>query len=492
MIEKLLLDNPILIKHYRARMRRAQLRPTVIIVFLLASCLLWAGWEGQGLTNGVIFWVIYVLMAIVMQFGGTSQVASSMGQTNDSGILDFHRISPLPPSVATVGFILGAPIREWLVVAVMVPFALFCAILGSPGILGFLQCMLILITTNLLFHTFAVSSGLLVRKGKSRSASGGIIVLLVIASLSSPTVYNGIPIPGLLTVGPTMLDCMEVKLGRGDVEPTFFGAKLPIFLQTLCYQLPLLAFLFVAAVRRMRSPQLPLYSKLNAAGFLVTISILNLAGLVGHPKLVPEQVVPSLLYINVVVAVLLTLSVTPELTTFRNGIRRSRKIGMVKPAMWTDSGSNRAVLFVFCGVTWATAQSVVTFLAANIQFDQTFLLMTMTAMCTIAHFGGGLQYFKLKFGRRGKVTMFLFCFLFWFLPLIIAGIVRFSVGPKAAEYVASISPIFGIAKGTWTALIPSALMAVIFAALCLRQEKIVHDSVDVEMDDPNYFIDDET
>lgn len=489
MIEKLLFDNPILIKHIRARTRKSQLTPILLIVFLLACCNIWAGYEGKGLENGVVFCIVFVLMAIVTQFGGTSQVASSMGQTNDSGILDFHRISPLPASVATVGFILGAPIREWLVVVVLVPFAFFCAVMGKPGMFGFMQCMLILITTSVLFHTFAVSSGLLTPKGKTRGANIGQVVVLVLASMSSASVYSGLPIPGLLTVGPTLMEAMEVNLGPGDIRPTFFGAELPIFIQTLCYQLPLLAFMFTAAVRRMRSPQLPLFSKMAAGGFMVTVSILNLGGVVGHPKLVAPVIIPMLLYVNVMVAVFLTLSVTPDLTAFRNGIRRSRKMGMVKPAMWTDAGSNRAILIVFCGATWATVQSVVTFLADDVKFDEKFLKMSLTAIFTIGQFGAACQYFKLRFGRRGKVTTFLYCFLFWLLPLIVAGLVRWSFGAEAAEFAAGISPIFGIGMGSLHGLIPAAILAVIFGVLCFRQEQKIRAAVEIEMDESKYFID---
>jgi hypothetical protein len=489
-MDKLLFDNPILIKHIRSRTRKSQLMPTLLIVFILSCCIMWGGYEGQGLKNGVTFGILFVMMAIVMQLGGTSQVASSMGQTNDSGVLDFHRISPLPASVATVGFILGAPIREWLVVAVATPFVFYCAVVGVPGFFGFLKCMLILFTTSLLFHTFAVSSGLLTPKGKTRGANIGQVALLIIATLMSGSVYAGFPIPGLLTIGPTFLDAVGIRGRQGDF-PTFFGVELPIFLQTLCYQIPLLAFLFFAAVRRMRSPQLPLFAKLTAAGLMVTISVLNLGGIVGHKKLVADVIIPTLLYINVAIAIMLTLAVTPDQTKFRNGFRRFKKLGMVKPALWTDWSSNRAVVLVFCGITWATAQSVTTFLADNIKFDEKFLMMTLTAVCTIGHFGAASQYFRLRFGRRGKVAIFLFCFLFWLLPLILSVLVRISIGAEAGRYVGAISPILGIQDAGLPGLIPAATLAVIFGVFCFRQEKIIQDSVNMEMDPKNFFIDED-
>jgi hypothetical protein len=272
--------------------------------------------------------------------------------------------------------------------------------------------------------------------------------------------------------------------------PTFFGAELPIFLQTLCYQLPMLAFLFVAAVRRMKSPQLPLFSKLGASGFLVTISVLNLGGVVGHPRLNANVTIPALLYINVFMAVLLIMAVSPDVTVFRNGIRRFRKLGMVKSAMWTDWACNRSVILVFCGITWGTVQSVVTFLADDVKFDKEFLMMTCTAICTIGHFGAAVQYFKFRFGRRGKVATFLFCFLFWILPLILGVLVRISVGPQAAEIVGAISPVMGIAQAGMAGLIPAASLAVIFGIFCFRQEKIIENSVELEMDDSHVFEED--
>ena len=40
-----------------------------------------------------------------------------------SGILDFHRVSPLTPTELTLGFFFGAPIREYLLFAATLPFS---------------------------------------------------------------------------------------------------------------------------------------------------------------------------------------------------------------------------------------------------------------------------------------------------------------------------------------------------------------------------------
>ncbi|HLQ46207.1 MAG TPA: hypothetical protein VK137_15805, partial [Planctomycetaceae bacterium] len=127
MIAPWLFDNPILIKHVRSRLRRTHRTSLVLVVVIICGCLLWGGLQQGiglqqviGLQQGGLFVTYFALQGLCLHVIGMSQVASSIGQVNDSGVLDFHRISPLPPMTTALGFVLGAPIREYLVAVLIV------------------------------------------------------------------------------------------------------------------------------------------------------------------------------------------------------------------------------------------------------------------------------------------------------------------------------------------------------------------------------------
>src|SRR5262245_59330983 len=128
-----LAENPLFIKHVRSRMRRSQLMPSIVMVCFFSLCIVvlemkvW--WPGS-----VVGSVMFVFMqGIILLLMGGSQVAAAVASIKESGMLDFHRITPVPARVQVLGFLLGAPIREWTLFACTLPFALFLAIMGPWG-----------------------------------------------------------------------------------------------------------------------------------------------------------------------------------------------------------------------------------------------------------------------------------------------------------------------------------------------------------------------
>lgn len=469
MLKQLILDNPLLIRHVRARLRRPQAGYLTFVVLLLACCLLWAGYEADGLDGSGIFAIFFGCQALALHLAGTSQVASSISASNDSGILDFHRVSPLPSLTTTLGFVFGAPIREYLATMVIVPFAFLCALVGSVGIAGFISTGLALISTTMLFHSLAITAGLVSAPGKTRNINMGLGFLLIVSSFSTAQVYAGLPIPGLLTAGPALMEVVS-EPPRQAILPTFFGLNLPLFVQSLLYQIPLTIFLLIAAVRRMASAQAMLYSKTTAVAFLVTICVLNLGGIIGHPRLQADWLVPMLVYLDFAVATLLILAVTPGHGAYVNGARRSRRIGMGHAPLWSDDSSNRAVAFVMAGLIPASVQLLMT-AVPNMNVDERMWLVAGTAAAVVVYFALATQYFFLRFGRRGKLVLLMFLFLFWLLPMVLSGLAAMTFGNDAAELIASVSPLYGIGAGSWTGLIFAVVMSGVFFALLIREER---------------------
>jgi hypothetical protein len=484
-MNELLFDNPILVKHLRSRLRQPQLTYLLSIIFIICSFILWSGYAGDTFEMGIPFVMLIGLQACALHLVGSNQVASSIGQVNDSGILDFHRISPLKPSTMALGFLLGAPISEYLVALVALPFAMVAAILGKPGFTGFVTVTITLLTTTWLFHLMAILSGLLAARGKTRSANWMVSMFIIIASFGSMWVYFGVPIPGMLTAGPALIEAfggLSWPSGTSVNPATFFGMPLPMYVQTLCYQIPLILFLSIAVVRRIRSAEAALYSKVTAIAFLATLSVLNLGSIVGRNQLHLQFVISGLLYLNGITTLFLIGAITPDQSAFLNALRRANKLRQSHPSQWTDGASNRIAVIVLCCVTMAMVQAAVmvqsmpsiqSFVTIGGLDEQqaSYLIPSTTTLTTIAYVGFAAQYFQIRLGPKAKGTLFVLLFCLWVVPLM-AGAV-FSLGSEAvAGFAFALSPIFGIGDASPISPVVSSGLAILFFALLLREESL--------------------
>ena len=170
------LDNPILVKHVRSRLRLQSLGAAVVVVLVLCVCAVWAGIQNPSFGPAGAFWAIGALQAIILVALGASQVGSSVGGARASGILEFHRVSPMTPTALTLGFFFGAPVREYLQFACTLPFSFLYLALGVVSFQVFVELMVLLVVSAWLFHGLALLNALLAR---ARANPRGIVGLVV-------------------------------------------------------------------------------------------------------------------------------------------------------------------------------------------------------------------------------------------------------------------------------------------------------------------------
>ncbi len=103
------LENPIFVKHLRSRLRLQALLSAIVVVQALCLCIAWAGFQLETFESGGAFNTLLLLQIIIIVGIGGSQVATAVGSSRTSGILDFHRVSPLSRDELTLGFFFGAP-----------------------------------------------------------------------------------------------------------------------------------------------------------------------------------------------------------------------------------------------------------------------------------------------------------------------------------------------------------------------------------------------
>lgn len=475
----IVLDNPILVKHVRSRLRPGQVLPGAAIVLVLGACIAWTGGLPNRVGESGATIIVLGLQILILAIGGSNQITTSLGGARESGLLNFHRVSPLPPSVVALGFFLGAPIREYVLVAITLPFALFSAFQIDEtdpwkGLLWLGQLEVALLATTWVIHLIAML-GCLTRKKPRGSIVGMILSVLLL-------LYFG-------TIGSIGFFYGARRLLDEPLMLNFFGRMIPWLAWLLIYEAPLLGFLGLAAARKMRAERTHSYTKAQSLACMTTLTVLVLGGLWGIARLLPtvppyeptqaDVIMLATVYAFALAAMVLTATITPTASSYIKGVRRAGHEGRRRPSPWSDAGSNRLALFALCAMVLAGASAVVNVVGRQplidpnlnnwANYDQAFVARAnlsdaawlesrqailsrpiVIAVLTVAYVGLGLQYFSLRNRRTGMALMVLFLFLAWLAPLLTAAAIGMS-GPaheKLALVILALSPLAGIGLST--------------------------------------------
>jgi hypothetical protein len=450
------LENPIFVKHLRSRLRKQSLVAAIVVVQALCLCIVWGGYQFGSFESGGAFRWLYILQIIILLVLGGAQAGSAVGGARASGILDFHRVSPLSPAELVLGFVFGAPIREYILFATTLPYAVLCLAFGEPILHEFVQWMILLIVTAWVFHGLALLNGLISKpKTSSRGVIGVVVFLLFVFS-------NFILSMGRLGLG--------VDLGA---RISFYGWDLPWLAVVVMHESAVLFFIYQACVRRMASERIHVLSKPQATAAIGALSFFVM-GDAWHREAAPPFML-AILYVSVIAAILLILMVTPNQAEFMKGLWRARKLGRRHLSVWHDLSLNRVFLAIACAAVLATATFAwgVVIEVSSTYFGSTDLkgypMAIATSVLVVAYFGLAMQYFNLRFGARAKMYFGLFLFLAWILPLVGGTIVlmasAYARQGTAGQIIFSLSPIAGVGTSAVGIEEPSLLKAVQGAAI---------------------------
>lgn len=430
------LDNPIFVKHLRSRLRPQAMATGAAITLLVCLCIVYAGFQSRSFDARMVFATLMGVQFVLLGLMGSVQVGAAVAGAKGTGILDFHRVSPQTPTELALGFLFGAPIREYMLAALTLPFLLLCVWMGYPEIRGLVQVEILVLFTAWTLHALALLGGLVLKGGLTgQNALGASIGL------------------GFVTVGPIMgVFSLMSRLLDADLRLEFFGVSLPWVAFILLHVAGLMAFVMVANLRKMESERLHGLTKRQALAAMATFSILAVGGMGNWPANGGPQMVA--LYALGVAAIVLTTLTTPTLAEYEKGLRRARKRGEARPPVLGDFAPNRPIVAAICALLLAAG----TLIGMTVVDDPMMRGMPKAggfphavAYATIvaAYFGLGFQYFLLRFGRRSANFFGLFLFVAWVLPLILGIATIVAVGPMGNDSRASLlfsaTPIVGVA-----------------------------------------------
>lgn len=455
-------DNPILIRHMRARLRWQQVVTAMVIVLVLSGCLTLLGLLSllTGDPNSDQTWYSAVILTIVLQglvlfLIGGAQVGSAVGSARESGMMDFHRISPQSPSALAFGFLLGGPIREYMMFACTLPgFAiLVTTVPQSLLVSGNLQVdqlwllPLVMLVLALLYHAIGIVGGLSVSGAQRRSAGVLVILVVIIATtlgLFPPMAYFSILAPMWLA--------LNNDLQNMPIQFTFFGVHLPIVFLSLLHQGTLFVFVWLAAVQKIRQENIPPFTRPIALLFFAVIGFLCLGDVVirsdyWNGTSADETSMTVLLYSLTVLALILSALITPQEGQLTRGIRQARKVGLPRVPRWSNAAANWPPVLVFAGMllVFSLVGTVICYLInPNLRLGAT-LAAIVIAIGTVLQFGFMHQYFLLKFRKQGNNYFALALFLVWLLPVILGLLIAALQADEVIWMgVMSFSPLAGL------------------------------------------------
>jgi len=182
-LRALFLDNPELWRNLRIELRPKRVRTAGIITAVFALIVLPSLLPGNrpGIGAGDPSYYLLVLMwtqKITLALGGAVSCWRAVRRERELNTYDFQRITRLSSLEMAVGKLFGAPALAYFVTLCLVPPALLSAMTtGNWAVSMLLQGYVVLFTSSLVIHAFALMISTVSDKG---GASSGLLLLLLL------------------------------------------------------------------------------------------------------------------------------------------------------------------------------------------------------------------------------------------------------------------------------------------------------------------------
>jgi len=382
------LDNPILRKCTRSRVRLSHMLSWGTVVFTVTAALsagvYFTGTERELLSvreaaRAVILPVLIIQAVLVMGLG-TGAVAAGIAVERDSGNIDYHRMTPMSPTAKILGFLVGLPMRHYFLFAVTLPFLLFGVVVGDFPLAKIGLFYLVFASSVLTYHFTGMTVGLLAKRPWQAAlfSTGSLFVLyFILPNLSR----LGVTFFEFLTIRPTLFGMVMEEIeaarpgmgaaaqqavsGLDSFRPVpFFDTTLHPITFTLLVQVFLIVLMFAIVRRKWISPDNHPLSKVQ--GVLAYLGVLFFLGASIWPDItnaaVFEELIrnfgsdareeaPEIFFVLLVISAVICgtsclgvlAATTPSVHTIRAGVRRTRKLGLPRIGFNQDAASSLPV-----------------------------------------------------------------------------------------------------------------------------------------------------
>lgn len=501
--------NPLFRRYCRARLRPGALSAWLLIVLLISGFFFFvfrtvALYQMSDRLNvvsaeRVALLPLLAIQAFILFFLGTGQVAGGMTAEADEGVLDYQRLTPLSPLTKVLGYLLGLPIREYVLFLATLPFTAWALWKGQVPVHAWASLYLVLLCSTLLYHFTALVAGTVIKNRRwAFLASIGLVFLLY--TVVPQVAKFGLTSFKYFTIWPVFEEnlghFLPQEAGRAFgrlraylATPRFFDVLISETKLTLLSQSGLIATFFMILWRRWRRADAHVLGKLWALGLMAWLHLMLLghalplieSGIIFpgkqltsnpflHVMLAPhwrptlaEASLMSACYGQVTFWLLLVLLyiITPSLDTQMRGRRRQAKLGLRHLPLFSDEASSwwcSLVLAALGTLGWHT------FLNALID-SQWFLGVRLSPLAPVVLalplFTGAIT-FQIVLERYGGKAAFLALIFLGFVPPMAAGVLAAADLPTAAIWLALASP-FGAVPAASQWLLPDTELSLTLA-----------------------------
>ncbi|MEM9414141.1 MAG: hypothetical protein AAGA29_01525 [Planctomycetota bacterium] len=416
---------------------------------------------------------LIIVQGIILMVLGTGAAAGGVARERSDRLLDYHRVTPMPPHAKIVGLLFGLPIREYFMFALTLPFVAYAAVRGGVPLMPLVQFYIVFFSSVWLYHLTGMVSGMIVE----RPWRAGFVVQAMVLGL-----YFGLPrlstVMGLttfefLTVRPAFFGIVQEHLladwgqvrsfqegwenAQADLryrrwrDVAFFNLQLHPLAFSLMVQGFVLFVLFSVIYRRWQGEARLLISKPLGMLYFVVIQFFVLGTLLGilwdvktfEGMLGDRQDINSLfpigaewlvwrflfgaLAISGIGGTLLLHLVTPTWHQQVNALRRARKRGRRHLPLLADAASPWPVALGVVVVSAASFMLLVHRIDATGYLDNGGPYLGMAGVGTLFLSVVLLGVFLLR--EQVAAKTFIMClFVFWIVPFMAWVILFFGLG----------------------------------------------------------------
>lgn len=327
---------------------------------------------------------LLIIQGLILFLFGTGQTAGGMTAERDEGMVDYQRLTPMTPLAKVLGYLLGLPVREWVMFLCTLPFTVLGLWRGAVPASAWVPVAIVFLTSVILYHLTGLTAGTVFKNRRwAFLFSMGIIFLLY--TLVPQGSRFGMPFLRYVTVWPVAMESVDIfpdvqvrtwrmlsgHVGGAGVD--FFRWNLSELVFTLIVQGSFILTLLVMVWRKWRQSDSHLLSKgwaLLVFAWLCILPIGNalpgiedrtlfpsygfrvmMRGPSNQASLLPapEEALALCAFYGLLMLLFLlylTVMLTPTQDSQARGLRRAAKLGRKHAPFFSDESSAFLIVFV--------------------------------------------------------------------------------------------------------------------------------------------------
>lgn len=438
--------------------KRIQLRPTrfittlvlTLFVLIFITFILWFDtYQKYPLYTEIFFknfgrnfsYIMIILQFLTLTLLGTATVESRVRLDTTSGIISFHKLTPLSPHNLIWGYILGSTFEIYISWSIFFIFGFLGVPLKGIPFYKYLFSSFLIVLSSIFFHIFALMNSLgrpLIYAGRGSILSSSFFFVIIIISF-----FHKLDI-GFLTPFPSLFGILQEKNRiflnsyYSIFNVPFFYFYIPPFAYSLILWISFGSIFYFSSKRRIIYEENPFFSKKESIFLLCIICFLVIGRITGILNLNPDfsfvEKSPSIetkaeFYIFLSKIIILFSSIILLLMTFprrldliRQFIRKKRG---EKIFWWENEASSLIINFLILIISVFSIFIIDTYVSLTGLLKSCWLeniLRILIFISSMLFFNFLIEGCRLKF-EKGADNISGLIIVFWFLLIPVSYII---------------------------------------------------------------------